>query len=99
MINERIYIQAGATDANSDPMDPFQGFDNNLEYSDFFNQYSVEMYWRYQVTKEIAVTPSLQYINDPALNLNQNNLWAYGLRLRYTTCLKIGRSQIKRSVV
>lgn len=186
MITNKIYIQVGLTDANSDPTDPFQGFENIYEYSDFFkwieigfspsqdklyfdnihitfwhidervngtpdgwgvnaswqqwvddkwlpfvrggytkdsgsllegsltvgigyqpvqmrgviglglnwgrpnqtsfegaeDQYSAELFWRYQLTKELALTPSIQYIKDPALNLNQSNLWAYGLRLR-----------------
>jgi hypothetical protein len=32
--------------------------------------------------KEFAVTPSLQYIKDPALNQEKQSLWAYGLRVR-----------------
>jgi hypothetical protein len=32
--------------------------------------------------KELAVTPSLQYIKDPALNQEKKSLWAYGLRVR-----------------
>ncbi|MCP3892029.1 MAG: carbohydrate porin, partial [Desulfobulbaceae bacterium] len=41
-----------------------------------------ELFWRYQLTKEIAVTPSLQYIKDPALNETEDALWVYGLRVR-----------------
>ena len=186
MVTDRVYIQAGISDANSDPTDPFQGFSNISDYSDFFkwveigftpgqqklyfdnihltfwhiderangtpdgwglnaswqkwindkwlpfvrggytedsgsllensftvgvgyqpvpmrgvigfgvnwgkpnqtsfegadDQYSAELFWRYQLTKEIAVTPSLQYIKDPALNQEEDSLWAYGLRLR-----------------
>ena len=186
MISSNIYIQAGITDANSDPTDPFQGFENLTEYSDFFkwfeigytpgqdkiyfdnlhltlwqiderangtpdgwgvnvswqkwiddtwlpfirggytedsgsllersvtvgvgyqpvpmrgvigfgfnwgkpnqssfdgadDQYSTELFWRYQLTRELALTPSLQYISNPALNEEEDSLWAYGLRLR-----------------
>lgn len=186
MITDRLYIQAGATDANSDPTDPFQGFENISEYSDFFkwieigltpgqeklyfdnihltfwhiderangtpdgwginaswqqwindkwlpfvrggytqdsgsllegsvtigvgyqpvpmrgviglglnwgrpnqtsfdgvdDQITSELFWRYQLTKELTITPSIQYINDPALNPDQSNLWAYALRVR-----------------
>lgn len=186
MVTDKIYIQAGITDANADPTAPFEGFENISEYSDFFkwveigftpgqeklyfdnlhltfwhidervngtpdgwgvnvswqqwfaekwlpfvrggytedsgsllegsltvgvgyqpvpmrgviglgfnwgkpnqisfegadDQYSLELFWRYQLTKELAITPSLQYIKDPALNPEENNLWAYGLRLR-----------------
>lgn len=186
MIGERLYLQAGIADANSDPTDPFEGFDSVVNDSDFFkwveigfttgqdsiyldnlhvtlwhvdervngtpdgwgmnaswqkwigdawlpfvrggytddsgsllersvsigvgyqpvpmrgviglgfnwgkpnpvsftgtgDQYTTELFWRYQLTRELAVTPSLQYIKDPALNPNEDNLWVFGLRLR-----------------
>ena len=186
MVTDRLYIQAGITDANADPTDPFEGFNNISEESDFFkwveigftpgqeklyfdnvhltywhiderangtpdgwglnaswqqwiddkwlpfvrggytedsgsllegsvtvgvgyqpvpmrgvigfglnwgkpnqvsfegadDQYTLELFWRYQITKELAITPSLQYIKDPALNPEEESLWAYGLRLR-----------------
>ncbi len=186
MITEKIYIQAGISDANADPTDPFQGFDNVANESDFFKwvevgfspsqdqlyfdnihvtlwhieerengtpdgwginaswqkwiddtwlpfmrggytedsgslleksltigvgyqpvpqrgviglglnwgkpnqttfegaeeQYTAELFCRYQVTKELAVTPSIQYIKDPALNSDESSLWVYGLRVR-----------------
>ena len=186
MVTDKIYIQAGATDADADPTDPFEGFDNVFNESNFFkwveigfspgqdqlyfdnthitlwhidervngtqdgwgvnvswqkwiddkwlpfvrggytedsgslleksisvglgyqpvpmrgviglglnwgepnetsfenadDQYTAELFWRYQLTKEIAVTPSLQYIKDPALNPEEDTLWAYGIRLR-----------------
>ena len=186
MVTDRLYVQAGISDANADPTDPFQGFDNISEESDFFkwveigftpgqeklyfdnvhvtfwhiderangtpdgwglnaswqqwiadkwlpfvrggytedsgsllesslsvgvgyqpvpmrgviglgfnwgkpnqvsfekadDQYTIELFWRYQLTKELAITPSLQYIKDPALNPEEDSLWAYGLRLR-----------------
>ncbi len=46
------------------------------------NQISSELFWRYQLTKEVALTPSLQYIRNPALNPTEDNLWAFGLRMR-----------------
>ena len=46
------------------------------------DQYTTELFWRYQLTKELAVTPSLQYIIDPALNPSRDNLFAFGLRVR-----------------
>jgi porin len=186
MITSTIYIQAGITDANSDPTDPFEGFTNVTEESDFFkwfeigytpgqdkiyfdnihltlwhtdertsgspdgwgvnaswqkwiddtwlpfirggytedsgsllersvtvgigyqpvpmrgvigfgfnwgkpnqtsfagtdDQYSTELFWRYQLTRELAVTPSIQYVSNPALNEEEDSLWAFGLRLR-----------------
>ncbi len=186
MVTEKVYVQAGVTDANSDPTDPFEGFNTVADESDFFkwievgltpgqenlyfdnihltfwhvderangtpdgwgvnaswqkwiddtwlpfvrggytedsgslleksvtvgvgyqpvpmrgvigfglnwgkpnqtsfdgaeDQYTGELFWRYQLTKEVAVTPSIQYIKDPALNPDESNLWAYGLRIR-----------------
>jgi len=186
MVAEKVYIQAGISDANSDPTEPFEGFDSIANESDFFkwieigftpkqdklyfdnihltfwhiderangtpdgwglnaswqkwindkwlpfvrggytedsgsllensftvgvgyqpvpmrgviglgfnwgkpnqvsfegadDQYTTELFWRYQLTKEMAVTPSIQYINNPALNEDEDNLWVYGLRAR-----------------
>ncbi|SCY81268.1 carbohydrate porin [Desulfoluna spongiiphila] len=186
MVNSSLYVQAGIADANSDPRDPFQGFESVIDDSDFFkwveigltpgkdkiyfdnthvtfwqvdkrangtddgwgvnlswqrwiddtwlpfirggvtddsgslleksvsagvgcqpvpmrgvigfgfnwgrpngasfegadDQYTAEVFWRYQLTKELAVTPSVQYIKDPALNTDEDNLWVVGCRLR-----------------
>jgi len=46
------------------------------------DQYTTELFWQYQLTREVAVTPSIQYIKDPALNPDENSLWAFGLRVR-----------------
>jgi porin len=186
MVSEKVYIQAGIADANSDPTAPFEGFESVVDDSDFFkwveigftpgqdniyfdnvhvtfwhvderangtpdgwgvnaswqqwindkwlpfvrggytedsgslleksvtvgvgyqpvpmrgviglgfnwgkpnqtsfaganDQYTTELFWRYQLTKELAVTPSIQYIKDPALNTDEDSLWAFGLRVR-----------------
>jgi porin len=31
---------------------------------------------------EIAITPSVQFLVDPALNPDEDQLWLFGLRLR-----------------
>jgi porin len=46
------------------------------------DQYTGELFWRYQLTKELAITPSLQYIQNPALDPSQDNLVAFGVRVR-----------------
>ena len=46
------------------------------------DQYSTEIFWRYQFTRELAITPSLQYIKNPALDPSQDNLIAFGVRVR-----------------
>jgi len=46
------------------------------------DQYVLEAYYRYQLSKEIALTPDLQFMKDPALNPTEDSLWVLGLRLR-----------------
>jgi porin len=58
------------------------GRPNETSFGNLDDQYTTELFWRYQLTSELAVTPSIQYIKDPALNPNENNLWALGLRAR-----------------
>ncbi|MFC1832127.1 carbohydrate porin [Thermodesulfobacteriota bacterium] len=58
------------------------GKPNQVSFEGADDQYTLELYWRYQLTKELAITPSIQYIKDPALNPEEDRLWAYGLRLR-----------------
>lgn len=58
------------------------GKPNPISFEGADDQYTTELFWRYQLTRELAITPSLQYIKDPALNPEEDNLWAFGLRLR-----------------
>jgi porin len=58
------------------------GKPNQTSFAGANDQYTTELFWRYQLTRELAVTPSLQYIKDPALNPTEDNLWAFGLRVR-----------------
>ena len=41
MVGENLYIQAGITDANSDPTAPFDGFESVVDESDFFKYVEV----------------------------------------------------------
>ena len=47
------------------------------------DQTSVELYYRIQIFKELAITPDLQYIKNPALNPEESSLWVFGLRARF----------------
>jgi len=47
-------------------------------------QYTAEVFYRYQVTPQLAITPDAQIILNPALNPTENVLWAFGLRTRLT---------------
>jgi porin len=58
------------------------GRPSETSFGNLDDQYTTELFWRYQLTKELAVTPSIQYIKDPALNPEEDSLWAFGLRVR-----------------
>ena len=45
-------------------------------------QYSIELFYRVQVTQEFQVTPSVQFIVDPAFNLEADTITVLGLRGR-----------------
>jgi porin len=46
------------------------------------DQYSFELFYRLQVTKELAITPDVQFLINPALNPDEDNSWVFGLRAR-----------------
>lgn len=46
------------------------------------DQYMLETYYRTYLSRGLSVVPSVQYILDPAYNLDVSNLWLLGLRLR-----------------
>jgi len=58
------------------------GKPNQASFAGADDQYTTELFWRYQLTKELAVTPSIQYIKDPALNEEEDSLWVFGIRAR-----------------
>lgn len=50
---------------------------------DLDDQVSLEAFYRLQFTPRLAVTPSVEYIEDPALNPKHNSIWMAGLRMRF----------------
>ena len=48
------------------------------------DQTTSELFYRIQLTQGIAFTPSLQWIIDPALNPDEDDLWIFSLRVRLT---------------
>ncbi len=46
------------------------------------DQYAAEAYYRWQVADEIAITPSVQLLIDPALNPDDDTSWVFGIRAR-----------------
>jgi porin len=47
------------------------------------DQYTAEVFYRWQIAREVALTPDLQYLKNPALNTGQNSIWVFGLRARF----------------
>ena len=45
-------------------------------------QLTAEAFYRLQVTPQLAVTPNLEFIKDPALNQANDSLWVVGVRAR-----------------
>lgn len=50
--------------------------------ADLDDQYAMEGYFRWKVSDEIAITPSVQLLIDPALNPDENTIWLFGIRAR-----------------
>jgi porin len=48
------------------------------------NQYTGELFYRFQFAQNFAITPSVQLLVDPALNPNEDQIWILGLRARLT---------------
>jgi porin len=46
------------------------------------DQYTAELFYRLQVTQNLAVTPDLQLLINPALNPDEDQIWIFGLRGR-----------------
>ena len=57
--------------------DPVGGFGANLD-----PQYTGEIFYRFQLSNNFAITPDLQYIKDPVLNSNDSSIWIAGIRAR-----------------
>jgi porin len=50
--------------------------------ADLDDQYAAEVYYRWQLADEIAITPSVQLLINPALNPGKDTIWVGGLRMR-----------------
>ena len=48
------------------------------------SQTTIEGFWRFQFAQNLAITPSVQLLLDPALNPVDDKVWVYGLRVRLT---------------
>jgi porin len=46
------------------------------------DQYTAEIFYRLQLTQNLAITPDVQLIIDPALNPQESSIWVFGIRAR-----------------
>jgi porin len=57
--------------------DPVGGFGNDLD-----PQYTTEVFYRFQLSQHLAITPDLQIITDPVLNPDESSVVIAGVRVR-----------------
>lgn len=48
------------------------------------DQYTTEIYYRFNLTEHLAVTPDLQWVINPSLNPDKGSMFYFGLRARAT---------------
>ena len=46
------------------------------------DQLTAELFYRYQITRRLAITPDVQWIKNPTLNPEESSLWYFGARAR-----------------
>ncbi|RLA32515.1 MAG: porin [Gammaproteobacteria bacterium] len=46
------------------------------------DQITIEAFYRFHLTQQLAITPSIEYLNNPALNPAEDSIWVLGLRAR-----------------
>ncbi len=46
------------------------------------DQYTIEVFYRWQLAPQLAITPDVQFLINPALNPEENQIWIFGLRAR-----------------
>jgi len=49
---------------------------------DLSDQWTAEIFYRLQLSQNLQLTPSLQFLKDPALNPEHSSIWIAGLRMR-----------------
>jgi porin len=47
------------------------------------DQYTAELFYRWQLTPRLALTGDLQYLRDPALNPDEDNVFVWSIRGRF----------------
>jgi len=46
------------------------------------DQLTSELYFRWNLSPQFAITPDIQYLKDPALNPEEDSIWVLGVRAR-----------------
>ncbi|MGR8920203.1 MAG: carbohydrate porin [Gammaproteobacteria bacterium] len=46
------------------------------------DQYTVELFYRFPITQHLVITPSVEYLANPALDPRDDDVWIFGLRAR-----------------
>ena len=46
------------------------------------HQYTEEVFYRFHLTENLALTPDVQLVCNPALNPSEDFVWALGFRMR-----------------
>ncbi len=54
----------------------------DLSHRDLHGQSGMEVFYRWNVIPNLAITPSIQFLNDPALNPDVDRIVLFGLRAR-----------------
>jgi len=47
------------------------------------DQQTIELFYRFQLAKNLAITPDIQYVKNPSLNPDEDDLFILGLRARF----------------
>lgn len=55
-----------------------------LPQDGFKSQTTGELFYRLQLAQNLAITPNVQLLKDPAFNNEEDTVWVYGLRIRFT---------------
>ena len=48
------------------------------------DQYTADIYYRFQLLKVLTITPDVQFLVNPVLNPDESTIWVFGLRARLT---------------
>jgi porin len=53
-----------------------------LATSGLDSQTTIEMFYRFQLAQNLAITPNIQFLQDPALNTQDDSVMVFGVRVR-----------------